>query len=769
MGRSSVAQTGPVPNPDVTCVAIDFYDSSGNVAGLVAGLVQAHQPGSAAYPAEWTGEVDTDGQWKPYLDIAWSPEHISQVDRVLARSYWKDSLRLTGISATAGDASVEFALPRPPAGRSGGPARRVSASEVFLFITGINPRTGNSLNKTLGIVDLAFEGGHIESYELKIGQNIRSWWSGNTSVQYVFTFDRPANAPYSLPEARQFGLVPAAGGYAGLDVVRLVVPAQWAQEELVSIRVIAKPVVSYGLDVAIKLAGITVFYNPPTLVFRVTEPPVSRVADIKPGSLTLVDHDNLTIPWPNYSKKCYSGGREGEKHTDAFVREDLNGNGIPDPGEDLNGNGILDLGEDLNGNGIPDPGEDLNGNGRLDIGVHEFIMNNSHFRAWTDIGPLPPGTWRVGPSEPHTNKNGVTYYQFPLTSIGGTNSYTRGGFFIHPWGDTTGCIATENGQYDNFLRDFEAKLNVLVALEAGTLKLKAEYTFPGSDTIYPKPNPYPYPHAEVAAHSPVNLLLEDASGRFCGYDPVRGEAVNEIDGATYSGPGTEPQVLTYPLYSPSPGLNYVTVIPVGAGGAYRLTLSYYQDDGSVLTTEQTGEVLAGGEAAYLTRIASDGPIIVDESGPPLLTSVECDPPAILFASAGQTRQLAVTGTYSDSTTVDLTSASNGTTYESGNDAVASVSNEGLVTSAGAGTTNIVIRSSGFVELSPVTVVSVSPWAADFDGDGDVDLNDFAALESCLGSPDAGLPTGCEAKDFDLDGDVDLLDFAGFQIEFGGSQ
>ena len=32
--------------------------------------------------------------------------------------------------------------------------------------------------------------------------------------------------------------------------------------------------------------------------------------------------------------------------------EDLNENGVLDPGEDLNGNGLLDQGEDLNENGV---------------------------------------------------------------------------------------------------------------------------------------------------------------------------------------------------------------------------------------------------------------------------------------------------------------------------------------------------------------------------------------------------------------------------------
>ena len=46
--------------------------------------------------------------------------------------------------------------------------------------------------------------------------------------------------------------------------------------------------------------------------------------------------------------------------------EDLDGDGILDPGEDLNGNGVLDPGEDLNENGLLDPPEDTDADGVLD-------------------------------------------------------------------------------------------------------------------------------------------------------------------------------------------------------------------------------------------------------------------------------------------------------------------------------------------------------------------------------------------------------------------
>ena len=46
--------------------------------------------------------------------------------------------------------------------------------------------------------------------------------------------------------------------------------------------------------------------------------------------------------------------------------EDLNGNGVLDPGEDTNHNGVLDPGEDRNGNGVLDLPEDTDADGTLD-------------------------------------------------------------------------------------------------------------------------------------------------------------------------------------------------------------------------------------------------------------------------------------------------------------------------------------------------------------------------------------------------------------------
>jgi hypothetical protein len=57
--------------------------------------------------------------------------------------------------------------------------------------------------------------------------------------------------------------------------------------------------------------------------------------------------------------------------------------------------------------------------------------------------------------------------------------------------------------------------------------------------------------------------------------------------------------------------------------------------------------------------------------------------------------------------------------------------------------------------------------ADFDGDQDVDGDDFAHFVQCFTGPGGQLAPDCDPGDFDGDGDVDLADTASFQRAFTG--
>ena len=58
--------------------------------------------------------------------------------------------------------------------------------------------------------------------------------------------------------------------------------------------------------------------------------------------------------------------------------------------------------------------------------------------------------------------------------------------------------------------------------------------------------------------------------------------------------------------------------------------------------------------------------------------------------------------------------------------------------------------------------------ADFDGDGDVDGDDFSVFEACASGPGVPFAPGCQDKDFDADLDVDQSDFSIFQRCYSGA-
>ncbi|UCD30572.1 MAG: S8 family serine peptidase [Planctomycetota bacterium] len=82
-------------------------------------------------------------------------------------------------------------------------------------------------------------------------------------------------------------------------------------------------------------------------------------------------------------------------------------------------------------------------------------------------------------------------------------------------------------------------------------------------------------------------------------------------------------------------------------------------------------------------------------------------------------------------------------------------------------TCVVSNTCGSAESDPAILtvnVSVGP---DFDGDCDVDQDDFDLFQACASGPAIPLTPGCEDRDFDTDNDVDQNDFATFQLCYSG--
>lgn len=80
-----------------------------------------------------------------------------------------------------------------------------------------------------------------------------------------------------------------------------------------------------------------------------------------------------------------------------------------------------------------------------------------------------------------------------------------------------------------------------------------------------------------------------------------------------------------------------------------------------------------------------------------------------------------------------------------------------------------VSASNSPQTIAITLEVINPSPpGDFDGDRDVDAQDFATFQGCMTGPNAGpYSPGCEDADLDRDGDVDQADFGVFQRCFSG--
>jgi len=94
----------------------------------------------------------------------------------------------------------------------------------------------------------------------------------------------------------------------------------------------------------------------------------------------------------------------------------------------------------------------------------------------------------------------------------------------------------------------------------------------------------------IMLNSPADLYVTDPLGRHIGADPITHDPVNEIPGATYSGPGTEPQQIVIP--DPVRGTYLIQVVGTGTG-TYTLSMMGISGGEQVSHAEATGVIASG--------------------------------------------------------------------------------------------------------------------------------------------------------------------------------
>jgi uncharacterized protein YjdB len=114
-----------------------------------------------------------------------------------------------------------------------------------------------------------------------------------------------------------------------------------------------------------------------------------------------------------------------------------------------------------------------------------------------------------------------------------------------------------------------------------------------------------------------------------------------------------------------------------------------------------------GESAFFTisaNTATNLPAITLGTTTPIPSSLTLTPAAPSLTTAGQTIQLAVTATYPDNSTKDVTPTASGTNYTTSNPAIATVSAAGLVTAVSSGTALIQASNDGATGILAVHVL-----------------------------------------------------------------
>jgi len=268
----------------------------------------------------------------------------------------------------------------------------------------------------------------------------------------------------------------------------------------------------------------------------------------------------------------------------------------------------------------------------------------------------------------------------------------------------------------------------------------------------------------VTAYSPINLLVTDPSSNRIGYDPITQSVVNEIPGATYTGPGSEPQIIEIP--NSINGTYRIDAIGMEYG-TFSLTLESIDINGTVLDCD-TWDGTAEPDVEYSETIVleSDGHVVLshDIEVIQMASSREIVGEGyqvllnVTFENQGNYTEMFNATIYANATVV--TNATNITIFSGEHKIVSFVWN---TTSMMKGFYNLTVVAEPVpFELDTIdnTVISNTVICitipGDVDGNRNVDIFDIVRMAGLYGEE---LPSTwpIPPEDMDGDGDVDIFD------------
>jgi Tol biopolymer transport system component len=228
----------------------------------------------------------------------------------------------------------------------------------------------------------------------------------------------------------------------------------------------------------------------------------------------------------------------------------------------------------------------------LTVGGAELLhpaYQNTHVRLWFSIGSHTPLSWHFAFTTPVLLKIAGLIAPPPFDKLVGlVGTYAQPPLYSFQDQGTTYPCGMESWNED---------LASSLGFDPVDLQYVNNPTLAYAKILHP-------PTLSVSIGCPANILVTAPNGLRVGYDPFTGDPVNEIDGATYSGLGTDPQMVNIP--SPLSGVYDIKAFGTGSG-AYTITIHNVAANGSITGTETyTGVTDEGDVDCYSASISEAG-------------------------------------------------------------------------------------------------------------------------------------------------------------------